>query len=144
MTLNPDVVRSRCGDIEDACTRLARFAAMPVETFVADRDAVDAASYRLLVGMEAALTLCYHVSAKHLRQVPEQYAACFDTLRDAGVIAPDLTDKLKAMARFRNLLVHMYARVDAARLHSILQDHIKDLRQFAQKVAALLGSDLDA
>ncbi len=72
MTLNPDVVRTRCGDIEEACARLARFAAVPVETFVADSDAVDAASYRLLVGMEAALTLCYHVSAKHLRQVPER------------------------------------------------------------------------
>jgi hypothetical protein len=31
--------------------RLARFAAMPVNEFVADRDAVDAASYRLLVGI---------------------------------------------------------------------------------------------
>lgn len=81
MTLNPDVVRARCGDIEDALSRLARFAAMPVNEFVADRDAVDAASYRLLVGIEAALSLCYHVSAKHLRQVPEQYAACFTTLR---------------------------------------------------------------
>jgi hypothetical protein len=65
MTLNPDVVRTRCGDIDEACGRLARFAAMPMETFVADSDAVDAACYRLLVGMEAALTLCYHVSAKH-------------------------------------------------------------------------------
>jgi hypothetical protein len=45
MTLNPDVVRSRCGDIEDALSRLARFAAMPVNKFVANDDAVDAASY---------------------------------------------------------------------------------------------------
>ena len=138
MTLNPDVVRTRCGDIEDACTRLARFAAMPRETFIADADAVDAASYRLLVGMEVALTLCYHVSAKHLRQVPEQYAACFDTLRDAGVVDPALTERLKAMARFRNLLVHMYARVDPARLHEILGAHLEDLRAFARAVAGLL------
>ena len=138
MTLNPDVVRTRCGDIEDACTRLARFAAMPMETFVADSDAVDAASYRLLVGMEAALTLCYHVSAKHLRQVPEQYAACFDTLRDAGLVDPALAERLKAMARFRNLLAHMYARVDPARLHAILRDHLDDLRAFARAVAGLL------
>jgi len=53
MTLNPDVVRSRCGDTEDACARLARYAGMPADAFVADRDAVDAAVYRLLVAMEA-------------------------------------------------------------------------------------------
>ena len=138
MTLNPDIVRTRCGDIEEACARLARFAAMPRETFVADSDAVDAASYRLLVGMESALTLCYHVSAKHLRQVPEQYAACFDTLRDAGLLDPELTERLKAMARLRNLLVHMYARVDPARLHAILRGHLDDLRAFARAVAGLL------
>ena len=138
MTLNPDVVRTRCGDIEEACARLARFAAMPRETFAGDSDTVDAASYRLLVGMEAALTLCYHVSAKHLRQVPEQYAACFDTLRDAGLLDPALTERLKAMARFRNLLVHMYARVDPARLHEILREHLDDLRAFARVVAGLL------
>ena len=138
MTLNPDIVRTRCADIDQACARLEHFARLPVETFVADRDAVDAASYRLLVAMEAALSLCYHVSAKHLRQVPEQYALCFDILRDAGVVTTDLADRLKAMARFRNLLVHMYARVDAARLHGILQGHTNDLRDFAQAVARLV------
>jgi uncharacterized protein YutE (UPF0331/DUF86 family) len=138
MTLNPDMVRTRCGDIEDACTRLARFAAMPVETFITDSDAVDAASYRLLVGMEAALTLCYHVSAIRLRQVPVQYAACFDTLRDAGVVDPALAERLKAMARLRNLLVHMYARVDPARLHEILGAHLEDSRAFARAVPRLL------
>jgi uncharacterized protein YutE (UPF0331/DUF86 family) len=138
MTLNADVVRARSADVEDACVRLSRFAALPVAEFVADRDAVDAASYRLLVAMEAALALCYHVSAKLLRQVPEQYAACFDALRDAGIVTPDLALRLQEMARFRNLLVHMYARVDAARLHEILREHLEDLRLFTQAVARLL------
>ncbi len=42
------------------------------------------------------------------------------------------------MARFRNLLAHMYARVDPARLHAILRDHLDDLRAFARAVAGLL------
>ena len=103
MTLNPDLVRGRCGDIE------------------------------------AALSLCYHVSAKHLRQVPEQYAACFATLRDAGILTPELTTRLQAMARFRNLLVHVYARVEPTRIHEILREHLGDLRAFAQAVAALVA-----
>ena len=138
MTLNPDVVRGRCGDIEDALSRLAPFAAMPVNEFVADRNAVDAACYRLLVGIEAALSLCYHVSAKHLRQVPEQYAACFTTLLDAGILGAELALRLQAMARFRNLLVHMYARVEPTRIHEILREHLGDLRAFAHAIARLV------
>ena len=138
MTLNADLVRSRCADMEDAVVRLQRFGAMPVTQFIANPEAVDAACYRLLVGVEAANALCYHISAVHLRQVPEQYAACFDTLREAGIVSNDLAARLKAMARFRNLLVHMYKRVEPAAVHAILRESLPDLREFAAAVIRLI------
>jgi uncharacterized protein YutE (UPF0331/DUF86 family) len=138
MTLNVDLVRSRCADMEDAVKRLQRFGSMPVEQFVANPEAVDAACYRLLVGIEAAISLCYHVSAAHLKQVPEQYAACFDTLRQERIIPDELADRLKAMARVRNLLVHMYQRVEPARVHAILRDSLPDLRAFGAAVVRLI------
>ena len=66
------------------------------------------ASYRLLIAIEAALNLCYHVAAKRLKKVPEEYAECFAILSDAGIIPVDLSERLQKTARFRNLLVHMY------------------------------------
>ncbi len=138
MTLNADLVRSRCADMEEAVNRLQRFAAMPVEEFVGDQVAVDAAGYRLLVGIEAAIGLCYHISAVHLRRVPEQYAACFDTLHEAAILSRDLADRLKAMARFRNLLVHMYKRIEPAAVHGILRDSLQDLRAFAAAAVRLI------
>jgi uncharacterized protein YutE (UPF0331/DUF86 family) len=138
VSLNPDVVRARCSDIEEAVAALERFRVLPREDFVGNRDFVDAACYRLLVAIEAAVALCYHVSAKHLRKVPDEYAACFGVLREAGVIASDLASRLQTMARFRNLLVHMYARVDAGRVHQAICDDLGDLRQLAAAAAGLL------
>jgi uncharacterized protein YutE (UPF0331/DUF86 family) len=137
MTLNADLVRSRCADIEDAVVRLERFGAMPAEEFTGNPEQVDAACYRLLVGVEAAIALCYHISATHLRQVPEQYAACFDTLREAGILSDDLATRLKAMTRFRNLLVHMYKKVEPAAIHAILRESLPDLRAFAAAIVGL-------
>jgi uncharacterized protein YutE (UPF0331/DUF86 family) len=88
--------------------------------------------------MEAALGLCHHIPAAHLRRVPEQYAACFDTLFDAGIISRDPADRLKAMARFRNLPVHMYRRVEPATVHRILHDSLSDLRTFAAAAVRLI------
>jgi hypothetical protein len=51
MTLNVDLVRSRCADMEDAVARLERFGSMPLEQFAGNPEAVDAACYRLLVGI---------------------------------------------------------------------------------------------
>lgn len=38
MTLNPDVVRARCAEIEESLQRLEALAAIPLDDFLADRD----------------------------------------------------------------------------------------------------------
>jgi hypothetical protein len=43
VTLDPDVVRGRCAEIEESVARLVAFQAMPLDQFIADRDAQDIA-----------------------------------------------------------------------------------------------------
>ena len=138
MTLNPDVVRARCAEIEESVQRLEALAATSLTDFLADRDAQDIASYRLLVVIEAALALCYHVSSRRLRTTPADYAGCFALLGEAGILAPDLTARLRSMAKFRNLLVHVDWEVDHRPVHAAMQEDLGDLRAFAAAVVALL------
>ena len=138
MTLDPDVVRWRCTEIEDSIGRLEQLTALSREQFLADRDSQDIACYRLLIAIEAALALCYHVTTRRLRKAPEDYAACFATLGEAGVLPADLSDRLQQMARFRNLLVHVYWKLDYGRVYDIVHSDVADLRRFASVMAALL------
>jgi uncharacterized protein YutE (UPF0331/DUF86 family) len=138
MTLNADVVRGRCGEIEQALDRLTRIRAAGRDAFLADPDARDIACYRLLLAIEAALALCYHVSARRLKSVPDDYAGCFAGLSRAGIIGADLSDRLQQMARFRNLLVHVYWEIDYGRVFHMLEADLDDLRMFSQAMAGLL------
>jgi uncharacterized protein YutE (UPF0331/DUF86 family) len=138
MTIDADVVRVRCGEIEQALDRLARIRASGREAFLADADARDIACYRLLLAIEAALALCYHVSARRLKIVPEDYAGCFAGLSQAGIIPADLSTRLQQMARFRNLLVHVYWDVDYGRVFDVLESDLDDLRAFSRAIANLL------
>ena len=138
MTLDADVVRTRCQEIDQSLTRLRHIAAIPRTAFVTDADARDIACYRLLIAIEAALALCYHVSARRLRVAPEDYAGCFVALERAGLIEAELSERLQRMARFRNLLVHVYWTIDYGRIHELLQGDIDDLAVFSRTVAALL------
>ncbi|MCY4078275.1 MAG: DUF86 domain-containing protein [Acidobacteria bacterium] len=138
MTLNPDLVRARCSEIEESVQRLEALAARELPDFLADRDAQDVACYRLLVAIEASLALCYHVSSRRLRIAPESYADCFAVLGEAGVIARDLAERLQRMARFRSLLVHMYWNLDHRQVHKTMQEDLGDLRAFAAAIVALL------
>jgi uncharacterized protein YutE (UPF0331/DUF86 family) len=138
MNLNEELVRTRCQEIEESLERLERIRGKPKEEFLRDQDLKDIACYRLLVAIEAALSLCYHVSAKHLKKVPEEYAECFAILGNAEIIPADLSEKLQRMARFRNLLVHMYWRVDYSTLYELIQNNLIDLRHFSKAIVALL------
>jgi len=138
MRLNPDLVRSRCQEIEESISRLDKIKKKTKEDFLNDRDQQDIASYRLLIAIEAALNLCYHVAAKRLKKVPEEYAECFAILSDAGIIPVDLSERLQKTARFRNLLVHMYCKIDYSTVYEIIQNNLGDLNQFSRVVAGLL------
>ena len=138
MTLNPDLIRTRCTEIEESVSRLERLHGLSRGAFLADQDTLDLTCYRLLVAIEAALALCYHVSAKRLHLVPEEYAECFANLRDAGIIPADLTERLQQMARCRNLLIHMYWKIDYGQVYDILHRNLHDLRAFAAAITQLV------
>ena len=138
MKLNADLIRTRCEEIEESVRRLEGFRSVTKEQFVADRDGLDIACYRLLVAIEAALALCYHVSATRLQKVPEEYAECFANLGQADILSGGLAGRLQQMARFRNLLVHMYWKIDYERVYDLIQGNLADLRVFASAISRLL------
>lgn len=138
MKLNADLIRQRCLDIADSLQRLEAIRGETKENFLNNRDLQDIACYRFLVAIESALNLCYHVSAKSLQKIPEEYAECFAILAEAGIIDAHLCQNLQKMARFRNLLVHMYWKIDYEAIYHIMKNNLGDLRSFAGIVAGLL------
>jgi uncharacterized protein YutE (UPF0331/DUF86 family) len=138
MTMNLDLIRDRFADIEQSLDRLEQIRALPRERFLANQDTLDVTCYRLLVAIEAALQICFHVSAHRLKQVPSEYAECFGILGREGVLSDELSRSLQQMARFRNMLVHVYWRIDYDRVYMVLQDHLDDLRAFVQAIERLV------
>jgi uncharacterized protein YutE (UPF0331/DUF86 family) len=137
MSLNKDLLRTRCQEVVESCDRLDKIARLSKNEFFRDQDAKDIASYRLLLAIEAALNVCYHICSKQLKKIPENYSDCFRILGEAAIIPPDLAEKLQKMARFRNLLVHVYWEVNEETIYTIVTSHLQDLRKFVGNVANL-------
>jgi uncharacterized protein YutE (UPF0331/DUF86 family) len=138
MTVDADIVRARCTEIEQSLARLDRIRQAGRDAFLRDDDSKDIACYRLLVAIEAAIAMCLHVSARRLRQVPEDYAGCFAGLAQNGLVPADLSARLQQMAKFRNLLVHVYWQIDFDRVFDALESDLSDLRQFSALMSALV------
>jgi len=138
MKINQELIQTRCQEIADSLERLEKIKSFTKDEFLKDRDLQDIASYRLLVAIEAALNLCYHVSAKKLKKVPQEYAECFSILAEGGIIPKNLSVRLKRMAHFRNMLVHMYWKIDLEIIFDIIKNNLADLQQFSEAMGTLL------
>ena len=136
--LNRELVLQRIQEIRGALQLLRMDAARPQSEFVADAQAVDAAKYRLLVAVEAAVSICTHVTSRLAARTPESYADCFEVLGGAGIVSTDLAERLGRMARFRNRLVHLYWKIDNERVWEILRESLVDLEAYLEAIGTLI------
>ena len=66
------------------------------------------------------------------------YGDAFRVLAEEGVLEGPLAERMVALAGARNLIVHLYAEVDDARLaRAVREGGLDDLSAFAAAVAAL-------
>jgi len=77
--------------------------------------------------MEGCIDICHHILSREQWGVPESYAGGFVLLGEKKIIPIKLAQNLANMAKFRNLLVHLYWKVDDERLYQILQSHLQDI-----------------
>lgn len=115
---------------------LRDLASLPRETFLGNRDKVGNAKYHFVIAIECAIDIANHVIASENYRFPKDNADSFLVLVEAGLVDAGLRDRLRAMARFRNRLVHLYWEVDDPRVWEYLQTSLGDLDAFARTVAA--------
>lgn len=143
MRVNADLLRQRAKEIRDALEVLGRYGSLPREEFLGRAESVDAAKYRLVVAIEAAISICNHLATRLAQRTPDSYADCFSLLTETGIISNELGERLGQMARFRNLLVHLYWQVSDARVWEILRDNLGDLGAFVSAVGNLIREQQD-
>lgn len=134
--VDPLRIRDLLGNIAEAQGRLRELGQLSEAEFLADYRNTESAKYLLIVATEAAIDLCNYIVARRGGRAPQDYADCFAILADLKVIKPDLAKGLRQMARFRNLLVHLYWKVDNRRVYEIARDELGDLDSFRQQVSA--------
>ncbi|HID27559.1 MAG TPA: DUF86 domain-containing protein [Methanosarcinales archaeon] len=133
---NIDVMRVRelTGIITDSLYKLRELGKLSKKEFLSDFRNTESAKYLLIKATEAALDICNHIASKKGGRAPQDYADCFVVLKEIGVINEDLSDKMVKMARFRNLIVHLYWKVDDAQVFDIIKNNLGDLEDFIKHI----------
>ncbi len=141
--VNLDRLRQLAAEIRRAVHELRRLGEASEAEFLADAKAVNSAKYLFIVACEAAIDICAHLAARRGGRAPEDYADCFAVLHEMGVVDSGLSQELARMARFRNLLVHLYSRVDNAKVYQAIHRDLGDYEAYLAAIARHLSIPLE-
>ena len=103
-----------------------------------DVDRRDALALAVLVAVQEAVDVAYHIASDEGWGTPDSHASGFSTLAAHGVVTPALATELAGVARVRNRIAHGYASVDHERLWSELPRGLDALEELATAIARWL------
>lgn len=132
--VDPARLRTLLGRLRERRDKLRAYEALSKEEYLEKEEARLASKYLLLTAIEDVLAVANHVIASEGFRSPADYVDAFAILVDNEVLDRKLGERLQAMARFRNLIVHVYAEVDDERVHRHLSEDLPDLDDFARAV----------
>ena len=140
--VNLDRVRDLAGHLRNAVRQIREIGQVAREAFLGDSRSVNSAKYLLIVAAEAALDICNHLAARKGGRSPEDYADCIAILHEIGAIDEELKARLVRMARFRNLLVHLYWKVDDDEVYRVVREDLGDFDRYLASIGRFLKAEL--
>jgi uncharacterized protein YutE (UPF0331/DUF86 family)/predicted nucleotidyltransferase len=129
-----EFLRLISADVQD----LREKAQISKEEYLQTRNVQAIVERRLQTAIESCLNIGNHLIARLGLRPPQDYGDVFRILRDAYILPSECAEAMVDMARFRNLLVHLYWQLDYERIYDSLQGRLASLDAFASHIARWL------
>jgi uncharacterized protein YutE (UPF0331/DUF86 family) len=134
VTVDREKIRQKLQFMRQELRELKKFQGMDISQFQSNSLYEAAATRMLQVTIEAMLDICAHLISREGWGLPKSYVETVELAVHNGLIPPEMEDTYKAMARFRNRVVHLYDEVNAAEIWNVIQNHLDDFRPFIAAV----------
>lgn len=118
---------------------LKELQSLTFDEFARDHILNASAERNFQVAIQAALDIGGVLLSELSSRVPENYTDIFSALADIGILPRDFAVKIVGMAKFRNVLVHLYMEVDLEKVYYYLQHDLDDFDLFAKYVSEYLA-----
>jgi uncharacterized protein YutE (UPF0331/DUF86 family) len=135
---DPVLVLHKLATMREHLSRARRRRPASPKVLREDVDLQDALSMSLLVAVQEAIDIAFHIATDEQWGVPSSYSDAFAILARNGVLDAALADALAQTVAVRNRIAHGYATIDAERMWSELPAGLDALERFASAIARFL------
>jgi uncharacterized protein YutE (UPF0331/DUF86 family) len=135
---DPVLVLQKLATLREHAERVRRRRPATAAALHDDVDLQDALAMSLLVAVQEAIDIAFHIAADEGWGIPASYADGFTTLARRGVIDATLADSLARAVSVRNRIAHGYGTLDVERIWSELPAGLEALDRYATAIARFL------
>ena len=140
--IDKNLVERKIRKMEQYVRELTTAQVKSLEEFTEDTVVKRFVERNIELAIEQMIDICKHLVAGLDLTEPETYAECFDILYKNKVIPEKPLPTFKAMARFRNRLIHVYDDIDDAITFEVYTKHLQDFKVFARVIRSFIQAKI--
>jgi len=138
MVLDKTTIERKLKKLAEVINKLEQCKKVSLKDFLVDFKISDATMHNLVMGIEIIIDIGNHILAEVFQESADEYAAIIKKLGEVDVIPKNFAKENIEMARFRNLIIHAYEKIDLNKVYQNLQKAPDIFRQFAKYFAEFL------
>lgn len=138
MQIDKNLIQGKIDIIEKDLNFLGEYRDISNENFLNSYKDIQAVKYSLFETIEACIDIASHIIAIKGLERAETYSEMFQILEKNDFLDSNLSKKLSNMAKFRNILVHGYAKIDNSRVLEFVKNELIDIKNFVKNVLELI------
>ena len=137
LVLDEDIILDRIAKLEKYLLELREIKKLDYENFIILRNFM-ATQHLLQLSIQICIDIGSHIISIKKLEKPETYFEIFEILNKEKLISDNNTPKFIEMAKFRNILVHLYPDVDEKLVYQFVQNNLDDFNDFIKEIRTLL------
>jgi uncharacterized protein YutE (UPF0331/DUF86 family) len=140
MAVDPLIVKVRLDIILERVTRIKHIETMTEEQYLKDNLLQGAIERNLQIIAQAIIDICTHLVAHNHWGSPKSYTGAVTIVANHKVIDSALADRLIHLVKLRNILVHLYLKIDQKIVYQSAKSIITDAKLFIDTILKLVDS----
>ncbi len=125
-------------DIDEYYDQLKEYVGITTVDYLKDWKTQRIVERTLQMMIETCLDIANHIISDKGFRAPDNYADTFVILNENNILNEALKATMVKMAKFRNVVVHHYDRIDAAIVITILNKRIGDFMNYKEAILKVL------
>jgi len=135
------LILRKLSELDEYYKQIAEYTKLTVAQYSGDWKVQRIIERTLQMMIETCVDIAGHIISDKGFRIPNSYSDTFLVLRENDILSARLFSSVEKMAKFRNIVVHHYDKVDAEIVVGILKKDLKDLKGFRDAIVSFLKSE---